>query len=464
MKQPPRDCSRLLHKGALSREDMEQLRYSWVPTFARIENAGAQYYRNLHDLLCGSRKFLRLTTESASSAVFTSYADSVKSTVAAMYAHLLGNIASPQTHKCIHELLYLCRKVLDARALLVALETLPALSSPLLEALYMACNKAEDVPREALELAPKIVDCAACPDPEKSNAGTRLLLMFYQAGHREYRGVLEAMCSGRNALFYMHRVFPAFVRSEGLGYCEKFLAEYLRRPVLSLSPVSAIPPEHFAVLSPELRGRVISEVRGHSDTEPRIFEGLGVVENLLFDQWTLAELLSYFVSLQVRSQNVLYKVSSLLIRRAEKDARTCKCGGEDELERLSQILAELRGGTDGLKIQYCRIRHIIPSQGESGALLGLLGNKNMRVKWNALRALGRLTLSNEEVEQVGALLHATPTHKVKIWCLRALRGNIERMREKVSLGSIDASIYKEELLGLCGEINEGIEARRAGQK
>lgn len=474
----------------VTREDLEEIRREWVPMFTSIRHTNRRYYENLTFVISNSKKFLRILSQSTSSTLYTSYSDLLKDTVKEIFRVLIADISELCTHKCINELYYQCKNLLEGQAEAFVAGCLQlgeeSLTFHLLDTVYMVlANTTLSKNRVLLgSIAGKVLSLGNLEGERRRVVVMILLEEYKEVGDRKH---LEGMYREKERWLFMDKVYPVFVSREPPSYLYKILPFLLLldgslSARASLAPIKAIPEDTLKTLGNEFKKKIIFFIFNYALTsnpndsntprsaqslslELRTGEALDALVYLCRHVIPFSIFLKFINSIRY-TPTVLYKVSSALIELSPLHRYSAK--------DVSSILEQLYSGTDSLKIQYCRVMYGVEPDIPSLVSL-LVRSKNIRVKWNALRVLELHRLSEEEVERVVEVFNGSKNHKIMILCLKVMvrngecaRGLRTKIREVEVEKEAGESPYAEELREIYEKVvegeGEGEEERRKNKK
>ncbi|OAG31941.1 hypothetical protein NEDG_00416 [Nematocida displodere] len=426
--------------------DMTHIHKHWVETMhALMEKENCQ---KISIILHHSKRFLSLMSIGGTSSTYNSYVETIRQSIMEVLSFLVAKIHLESTHQGVYE-------ILDSYKLLDAYDYAPVLNgyaSPKVEpTAYLLRAVAKVVERYDLPQSLTILTLnrtipltnpSTCPVSELS---IRIVFGIYAKATGEHRAKLALLLVGlfkrKHTDLYLAKIYPSIMANEPdtftVPLVEK-LAQIETFPVLSITKY--ISQSASSKLSPE----TIQSIRARIEqsTDQTLVDGLSTIAQIP-QLFSYAQVVAIFNTSKT-SASALFKKAAAFVEWLEGRAETspsthfvCSGSGLGELtcHHCTAIFSEsssqkpffflLSTTTDGTRIQLCRILYLIHPPEAIPLLIDLLRHKNIRVKWNSLRALSSYYLEEKDLSAVIALYQATAYDKIRLWALKVLERNTQ---------------------------------------
>ncbi|KAH9387332.1 uncharacterized protein NEMAJ01_2228 [Nematocida major] len=452
--------------------EVEDIRRNWnalCEDFLRNPRKGL---RRLSAILGRSQRFLSMLSAGGVSSAYSSYADTLRNSVERVFQALLQCVDDAESHSSIYFILANYRNAQNQEIAPIVQEFLRGGSPFLLQIMRRICSeekmRSKFSEEETLQILKKAAEGAESADFSAGEGNVRIIFALYRESFaRENKQIFlsEMMKSFqmRYIDFFVSKVFPEMAAQESPGFIASLVGILAKIPEIPILTISQhIPRNALLGLPPALKGVLVERIQriqppqehvGGAWMAAKVPEVVDV--NVLFQALIAHE--SVDITYAQGEAVVEYAITSaeagIVIRPRERFSE--EKDGEKEMlldvQEASAFLERLFLSTDGTRIQLCRILFHIRIPSQKGKLTELLGRKNIRVKWNALRALTAYALDAEEVSLVQSLLSSTRNEKIKLWCLKILevtggkfdlsglqvedtpyRQEIERLRERIN--------------------------------
>jgi len=445
--------------------DIARVHRDWIGVFKELLKRPKENLAKITEIVHSSRRFLSLMTAGEDSATYTSYSEKIRESVSEILKALIKNIEKREAQKGIYEILDSCRTVREydyGRILDFYVESAP--TSYLVWAVGHVAERWEIGEEEERRVLKKSAVIGQGADSVVGEGAIRIVQTIYEKATKNQK---EAVCllsklfRMRYIDLYVSKVYPALLKNEASGFATGLVekvAEVEGFPVLSVA--QHMRAEDFKNL-PE---KTVLEIRRRIKEEKHEQEGiagLGVLRNNP-ELFTVEEILGAFSRTDRKQEGLLYNRGVFLVNLLESRVREVTGGGDggddgrggdrddrdagnidtppcnaenaeedvdscsisltqDARESINTFIRSLQHGTDGTRIQLCRICYILRQDEHKETLLALLSNKNIRVKWNALRSLTKYTLTGTEMEKIAEISKKTTNSKIRHWAEKSLK-------------------------------------------
>ncbi|KAI5189231.1 hypothetical protein NEMIN01_0397 [Nematocida minor] len=464
--------------------ETENIHRNWLSVFGGLLKDPRANLKQISSILSRSHRFLSIISSGGVSSSYSSYADSLRHSVEEIFKVLADHLESEDAHAGVYFILSNYKKI-DAFNVLPVLSAFlnGRLTVFLVKAVERICNEESMhgmIEPYAIDILAVASKAATSLDHLVGESSVRVIFSLYKRKRSEqtYLSKLTEAFQMRYLDLFISKIFPTVVASEDIkfvGSLIQILSGIKEIPILLIA--QSLSRNDLLNIPEELLKMIVERAESAQLPQEHI-AGIKTVSKIP-ETVDTDELVSMF--LKYNKSEVLYNQADALLVHIEilnglntpaqseetdensKQSNTTTYGNNfdlrypdektkgNKMHSINEFLSALTRTADGTRIQFCRILYhmIVPSQ--KPVLLSLLKNKNIRVKWNALRTLGAYALSEEEIEVVLNLLMATENEKIKMWALKIL----EASKKKYALPGLKAkdTIYKEEIEDLIRRIN-----------
>ncbi|KAI5137545.1 hypothetical protein NEAUS06_2478 [Nematocida ausubeli] len=453
------------------------LHKDWVSLCNRLLKNPKTHLKEISRMLGRSQKFMAAISGSGESPAYASYADTLRETVERILSVLISNCTDADSHPGIFYIIssYKNAFVCDFTPI-IQIFLVESSSFYILRIIERICSHPEIIEKlEETEVQILMKLGAYTTDPEYSTGefAVRGIFSLYKRkkGRHLFLSVLSKSFQIRYLDLFVSKIFPEIIASEDSRFVIsmiEILSKIKEIPILLISQNAKretllafpsvlqeriwnrlesekLPQEYIAGISlaakvPELFNinRLIRLLVNHKD------------ENILYSQGDA--LIHCLNTLNISNYHITEEDNRIIAEEPEEpEDNSNKRIISIDKHLLTEFLKRLLFHSDGTRIEYCRILFTvkIPSQKES--ILTLLRNKNIRVKWNALRTLTVYTLTDPEITKIITLLTTSQNEKIKMWSLKILEVNKRKINP--NLFQMKESQYKSEMEEILKRIN-----------
>lgn len=464
--------------------ETENIHRDWIVIWKRLLKEPRKNIKQMSYILGKSQRFLSILSTGGNSSSYSSYADSLRHTVEEIFARLVENIEEEGGHAGIYHILTNYKQAERFYALPILDRFISGKSSIFLaKSVERLCSNElfhRDIEqyKESILLAGK----KGSLDPEHGigESSIRVIFSLYKINTRREKclSVLMESIQMRYIDLFISKIFPVIVKNENILFISSLIDLLLKIKEIPILMIAQHLERDKILSLPEglLHALVERAEKAHLPQEhiggvrtvvkiPEVVQTNKLLQilldtpssDLLYQQAEgLLEHISMLQSLGIEvcvgpcpekdSENIC---TSIFGNRL--DPQKNKNTPAVERSRINRFLHSLLQGTDSTKIQLCRILYYIKIHEQKPHILLLIKNKNIRVKWNALRALTAYSLDRTEIEEVTNLLMKTENEKIKLWSLKVLAAS--KYKHNLSGLTVKDTAYREEIEGLIKRIN-----------
>ncbi|KAI5181931.1 hypothetical protein NEOKW01_2081 [Nematocida sp. AWRm80] len=460
--------------------DSESIHRDWIEIFGGLLKDPGRKIKEISQILSHSRKFIRLFSIRTTSTTYTSYAERVRESIKSILRALVSNIDNTDSHLGIYCIVSICSEMGIEHIEILSKKYQSTRSFYLLKSIEALAYLEIPQPLEE-KIIKRSIEIFKSENTNIEEIGLRILYIIYAKDHLKYRNLLlllTSMFRNRHMDLYTTRIYPEMIKNESLEFSLGLIGIVLRIetfPVLTL--LSGAKKEVLLSLTAETLASLRSRLQ--STTEQEYLNGLSVFSKIP-ERIPPDEFIS-LLQTNHQGHSVLYKQSTYLIEYLEeyKEINTLiedkadidKIVDIDKIDKidkglkvltdrsreiLEEYLSRLAIQSDGTKIQYCRIVALLKINEEKKRVFQLLKNKNIKVKWNALRALSQMPLDTEDISQIVSLYESTSCEKIKLWALKTIENSLISLRHPLperNTANQSISLYSEEILETLKRIN-----------
>lgn len=437
----------------------ENIHRDWTVIWRRLLKNPQKNIRRMCWILGRSSRFLSILSTGGSSSAYSSYADTLRSSVEEIFRKLVEMVENEESHMGIFCILanytqtegFPVEPIID-RFIRGEVTVFLVRSVEKICRDKKISGKISGKEEDILEAAVKI------GDKEGYEVGEGVIRVVFEMYGREEKK--EQCLSKLMELFqmkyidlYLSKIFPKIVKDENILFVISLVRVLIKIegiPILTIT--QHIEREKLLSLPEDLVCTIVKKAEKAELPQEQI-GGMKTLAKIpeLVEIDRLAGILA-----NKSTPETIYSQAEALLEYIET-VKTLKnqitiLGNIKTKKEIKTFLDRLLQGTDSSKIQFCRILYHTELEEYRKDLLLLTDKKNIRVKWNALRALTVYnSLEEEEIEKILALLNTTEKDKIKLWALKIL----ERTKRKFNLSSLPVkeTIYKEEIEALLKRIN-----------
>lgn len=414
--------------------DIRGVQQNWVGAFRKLLGEAPPDFGQISQILHRSKRFLQLASLGGASSTYSSYVEQLRESVEQTFDQLVAHRDQPATHLGIYEIIDNYRLLpFSPRVAEVIQHYLVA--APTAQLIWSVSKLVEkfDLSQRAAAILARSVVLAKDPEYLVGEGAIRVVLALYlkPTGQRaEYLKELSLLFKTKYLELYLSRVYPAIVKHEPAEVAVQLVQLLLKAGTV---PIFTVAQHLSATALSLLPAPVLASLRARLETEQfkaEIVAGLATLAKLP-PQFTLPELLALFLRTDP-AVGVLYEQSSFLVSQLEQHPTWLESVapplGVSAMAALgaadgAAFFERLRQGTDGTRIQLCRLLYHCPVAAQQATLLALLPSKNIRVKWNALRALTRYQLPLEDIQALLGIYQRSAYDKIKLWVLKVVEAN-----------------------------------------
>ncbi|KAI5159743.1 hypothetical protein NEAUS03_0553 [Nematocida ausubeli] len=456
------------------------LHKDWVSLCNRLLKNPKIHLKDISRMLGRSQKFMAIISDSGESSAYASYADTLRETVERILSVLISHCTDADSHPGIFYIIssYRSAFVCDFTPI-IQLFLREDLSFYVLRIVERICSHPQIIEKfEETEVQILMKLGAYSTDQEylTGEYAVRGIFSLYKRkkGRNLFLSVLSKAFQIRYLDLFVSKIFPEIIASEDPKFVismVEILSEIKEIPILLISQNAK--RETLLAFPPTLQERIWSRLESEKLPQEHI-AGISLAAKVpeLFDINRLLRLL-----VNHKDENIFYSQGNAFIHCintlnisnyciTEEDNRIILEESEDTKELIDnsnrkvifidkklliEFLKRLLLHSDGTRIEYCRILFSVKIPSEKETILTLLRNKNIRVKWNALRTLTAYTLTDSEITKIITLLTTSQNEKIKMWCLKILEVNKRKIDP--DLVPMKESQYKSEIEGILKRIN-----------
>ncbi|KAI5173710.1 hypothetical protein NEFER02_0226 [Nematocida sp. LUAm2] len=407
--------------------------------------------KRISEILSRSKKFISLFQIGGVSFTYNSYSEDIQESLDRTLDSLIACISDKEAHLGISSLLssyqpkkeYSYMRVLEAY--IEEKRSIHLVSAA--EQIVKTKRVEESFLRRITEAAVEVIREKEYALGEASLQLINSIYLHTSIDRRYIVTFIHSMFSPVYIDLYLCKIYPCIMQKEEISLVLGILQGFLgieQFPLLSLfrhvnSCVMAMLPD--GIISR------VKELLRAPRTKQECLDGLSII-NQRKDIIPYSDITLLLLFLDGSGLSILYEQSVLFIEYLESTKK------ETFPEQIDEFLKRLYEHSDGTKIQLSRILYIIPECSYKDTLLSLLRHKNIRVQWNALRALTRFHLDRANLEEITRLYAKTKNNKIHLWCLKAAEGKESLLAEPMEQPSIKETKYQEEIEERIKKIKE----------
>ncbi|KAI5190130.1 hypothetical protein NECID01_0823 [Nematocida sp. AWRm77] len=407
--------------------DVQYAHKHWIEVFEKLLGEKQKNFKDSSRLLHCSKRFLQLVSIGGTSATYNSYVERVRASIETILCVLVAHIENAETHQGIYEILDNYKMLQHTPNIEKVLKHYVE-GSATVHVVWSATKIVEkfSVPEWEIPLLKKAEHLGGDKEYLVGEGAVRLALAVYlkTTAHKvQAMQVLSALFKTKYLDLYVSRVYPSFIKHETEEFSIKLLGALLKIDAL---PVFCVAQHMSASALSQLPQSMLETLKAKVQNTPSKHEAVASFGVLAKCPALMKapEILKMF-NRAAPSSDMLYEQSAFLVSQAER--ASFKQELETHREELCTFLDALKEGTDGTRIQQCRLLFFLHIPEYTPVLMSFVSSKNIRVKWNALRALSVYALSVEDIQTLLLVFQKTPYDKIKLWVLHNIESNAERL-------------------------------------
>ncbi|KAI5167194.1 hypothetical protein NEIRO02_1752 [Nematocida sp. AWRm79] len=461
----------------------ENMHRDWISIFNRLLKKPKSNLKEISRILGRSQKFLSILSTGGASTAYASYADSLRESVERILSTLILYSEDTDSHPgiffivCNYKDAYKC----DFHPVIkVFLEGTKSVY--LLKIIEKVCSNVHMVrlkKEEEIVLLSELVKCSASVDHLIGESAIRSIFGLYkrERGDAVFLAELTKTFQMRYLDLFVSKIFPEIIGNEDTQFVISMiqvLSEIKEIPILIIAhsasrecllscPTGLLDRMWARLENEKLPQEYLSGMKMAAKV-PELFDINRFLRllvkytgmNVLYDQGEV--LIQYINTVLISPVSVIIKEKKCTNGSIEQTEKTI--GNSEDIpingvylntEIMVEFLEKLYRHSDGTRIEYCRILFYTGLESQKACILLLLKNKNIRVKWNALRTLTAYALDASEIEIVLDILKTTENEKMKLWCLKILECNHRKV--DASAFVVKDTQYKSEIEEILKRIN-----------
>lgn len=459
--------------------DSTSIYREWLTLSSELLKNPRKNLKKLSYILRRSQKFLSIISSSGVSTSYSSYADSLKESIETILKVLIEHVEQEDSHAGIYYILSSYRDSSKQSILpVVSLFLRGNRSAFLLRSVEKICEKTElflQVEEYTADILQSAASAANDSDYVVGENSVRIIFSLYkQKRSRIFLSEITKSFQMRYLDLFLSKIFPEIIEQENTEFITLLiglLSQIKEIPILTIT--QNIRREKLLQIPRPFLRRLLDPLR--DEKKPQEYIGGITTASKLPEIFNINEIL--LLLLECNNPELLYKQGDTLIEyittaiqskspiQIEETDNTVRVLSNFEnlegcseykitvlnLENAEKFLQKLFQYSDGTRIQFCRILFHLKLSSQNDKIVSLLKNKNIRVKWNALRALSVYSLQQEQVKILLNLLASTENEKIKLWTLKTLEP-VKNEIKPVTV-AVKNTPYKEEIEELLERIN-----------